>query len=220
MFKNIFCWQAMACSEEDRMPYPKDHKEKTRARIVEAARRLFNTHGYDRVTLDMVMASAGMTRGGFYAHFRNKESLFAEAVDSFLQGRGAQWRGDAGIDPNRRELVMAERMIDAYLSDAHLADLAGQCPMIALSSDVARASEEVRESYQKLLSAMIWLFEVNTDEAGPEARQKAMAISALCVGGMILARTLPESDLASDVRRAAHAMAREFCSPGGAAVAA
>lgn len=193
------------------MPYPKDHKEKTRARIVEAARRLFNTHGYDRVTLDMVMADAGLTRGGFYAHFRNKEALFAEAVDSFLMGRGAEWRGQAGINPTRRELIMAERMIDAYLSDAHLADLAGQCPMIALSSDVARASTEVRESYQKLLSAMIWLFEVNTCEEGSAAREKAMAISALCVGGMILARTLPESDLATDVRRAAHAMARDFC---------
>lgn len=195
------------------MPYPKDHKDKTRARIVEAARRLFNTHGYDRVTLDMVMAEAGLTRGGFYAHFRNKEALFAEAVDSFLMGRGAEWRCEAGIDPTRRELVMAERMIDAYLSDAHLADLAGQCPMIALSSDVARASTEVRESYQKLLSAMIWLFEVNTAEEGLETRQKAMAISALCVGGMILARTLPESDLAAEVRRAAHAMARAFCTP-------
>lgn len=108
---------------------------------------------------------------------------------------------------------MAERMIDAYLSDAHLTDLAGQCPMIALSSDVARASEEVRVSYQKLLSAMIWLFEVNTTEAGPEALQKSMAISALCVGGMILARTLPASDLANEVRRAAHAMARDFFAP-------
>ncbi|MGV8854350.1 MAG: TetR/AcrR family transcriptional regulator [Devosia sp.] len=199
------------------MPYAKDHKLKTRGRIVEAARRLFNTHGYDRVTLQMVMAEAGLTRGGFYAHFASKEALFAEAVDSFLMGRGLEWRNEAGIDPTRRELVMAERMIDAYLSEAHLTDLAGQCPMIALSADVARASAEVRESYQKLLAAMIWLFEVNTDDSGPRAREKAMAISALCVGGMILARTLPESPLADDVRRAAHAMARAFCAPSSAA---
>ena len=202
------------------MPYAKDHKVNTRARIVEAARRLFNTHGYDRVTLDMVMAEAGLTRGGFYAHFRSKEALFAEAVDSFLMGRGLEWRNAAGIDPTRGERIMAERMIDAYLSQAHLTDLAGQCPMIALSSDVARASVEVRESYQKLLAAMIWLFEVNTGAAGPQAREKAMAISALCVGGMILARTLPESSLADEVRQAAHAMAHAFCSMADAPAAA
>jgi AcrR family transcriptional regulator len=195
------------------MPYAKDHKLNTRSRIVEAARRLFNTHGYDRVTLDMVMAEAGLTRGGFYAHFPSKEALFAEAVDSFLMGRGLQWRNEAGIDPTRGERIMAERMIDAYLSDAHLTDLAGQCPMIALSSDVARASGEVRDSYQKLLAAMIWLFEVNSDDQGQRAREKAMAIAALCVGGMILARTLPESGLADEVRHAAHAMARAFCAP-------
>ena len=185
------------------MPYAKDHKLNTRSRIVEAARRLFNMHGYDRVTLDMVMAEAGLTRGGFYAHFSSKEALFAEAVDSFLMGRGLQWRNEAGIDPTRGERIMAERMIDAYLSDAHLTDLAGQCPMIALSSDVARGSGAVRDSYQKLLAAMIWLFEVNSDEQGQRAREKALAISALCVGGMILARTLPECELATEIRSAA-----------------
>lgn len=193
------------------MPYPKDHKQKTRARIVEAARQLFNTHGYDRVTLDMAMQAAGLTRGAFYAHFRSKEALFAASVDSFLMGRGAEWRSAAGVDPTVREVVMAERMIDAYLGDEHLSDLAGQCPLIALSSDVARSSDEVRESYQKLLSAMIWLFEVNRAEEAREARENAMAMAALCVGGMILARTLPSDGLADDVRRAAHRMAREYC---------
>lgn len=74
------------------MPYPKDHKTRSRARIVEAARELFNTHGFDRVSIDMVMRKAGLTRGAFYAHFASKEALFAEAVDSFLMGRGKDWR--------------------------------------------------------------------------------------------------------------------------------
>ena len=193
------------------MPYPEGHKERTRARVVEAARQLFNQHGYDRVTLDMVMAEAGLTRGGFYAYFRSKEELFAAAVDSFLMGRGAEWRSQAGVDPTRRDRIMAERMIEAYLSTEHQDDLAGQCPMIALSSDVARSSVEVRESYQKLLSAMVGLFEVSVGPEGQDRRQDAMALSALCVGGMILARTLPDSELARGVREAARDMALSFC---------
>lgn len=193
------------------MPYPEGHKDRTRARIVEAARQLFNEHGYDRVTLDMVMAEAGLTRGGFYAHFRAKEALFAAAVDSFLMGRGLEWRSDAGIDPTRQSREMAERMIRSYLSAAHQTDVRAQCPLIALSSDVARSSPDVRESYQKLLSAMVWLFEANLGVPGHEGRRQAMALAALCVGGMILARTLPDSDLADAVREAARDVALGQC---------
>jgi TetR/AcrR family transcriptional regulator, transcriptional repressor for nem operon len=193
------------------MPYPKDHKQKTRARIVETARILFNRHGFDRVTIDQVMAEAGLTRGGFYAHFTGKEELFAEAMTSFLMGRGARWREDAGVFPERREVEMARRMVDAYLSREHLEDLDGQCPMIALSSDAARIGPEVRESYEKLLRAMVWLFEVNIGTNRAAARSDALAMAALCVGGMILSRTLPDSALADEVREAAHGQARAIC---------
>ena len=71
------------------MPYSTEHKQRTRARIVEAARVLFNRHGFEQVSIDQVMKSAGLTRGGFYNHFRNKEELYAEAIASFLMGRGS-----------------------------------------------------------------------------------------------------------------------------------
>ena len=193
------------------MPYPKDHKEKTRAKITEAARILFNRHGYDRVTIEQVMAEAGLTRGGFYAHFSGKEALFAEAMASFLMGRGARWRDEAGIVPNACEVEMAERMVDAYLSRQHLEDVDGQCPMIALSSDAARIGPDVRAAYEKLLTAMVWLFEVNIGTDRPTARRDALSMAALCVGGMILARTLPDSALADEVRGAAHGQARAIC---------
>jgi AcrR family transcriptional regulator len=193
------------------MPYPKDHKARTRARIVEAARVLFNRHGFDRVTIDQVMAEAGLTRGGFYAHFTGKEQLFAEAVASFLNGRGAEWRREAGVEPDRREVEMARRMVDAYLSRKHLEDLDGQCPLIALPSDTARIGPEVRDSYQDLLRAMVGLFEANLGPERASARQEALAMAALCVGGMVLARTLTDSPLAEEVREAAHATAAAIC---------
>jgi len=57
------------------MPYSKEHVIKSRSKIVEAARELFNIHGFKQVTIDMVMAKAGMTRGGFYKHFKSEEAL-------------------------------------------------------------------------------------------------------------------------------------------------
>ena len=102
------------------MPYSAAHKQNTRARIVECARILFNRHGYDNVTIDMVMADAKLTRGGFYNHFKNKEELFAAAVSSFLMGRGAQWRAEQGIDPRRPTRQAARQMLAGYLSKEHL----------------------------------------------------------------------------------------------------
>ena len=66
------------------MPYPPEHKVQTRARIVESARRLFNRHGFEQVTIDQIMASAGLTRGAFYHHFDSKDELYAAAVASFV----------------------------------------------------------------------------------------------------------------------------------------
>ncbi|MEM9786359.1 MAG: TetR/AcrR family transcriptional regulator [Pseudomonadota bacterium] len=194
------------------MPYSASHRDATRAKIVETARILFNKHGFQNVTIDQVMQHAGLTRGGFYNHFRNKEALFSEAVSSFLMGRGAEWRSDAGIDPSNLKPEMAQQMIDAYLSAKHLGDIEGQCPMIALPSDVARADPETQESFQQLLVAMVWLLETAVSDDQTDRRQTALASAALCVGGMVLARTLPNSTLAEEVRSAAHHAATQMIS--------
>lgn len=185
------------------MPYRPDHKEDMRRRIVEQARIMFNRDGFSAVSIDQLMAAVGLTRGGFYSYFRNKEELYAEAVASFLNGRGKQWRDEAGVDPENGGLETVRAMIDSYLSSEHLDDLDSQCPMIALPSDVARASPEVRAAYLSLLRAMSWLFENNLAEEGAERREKALALSALCVGGMVLSRTIDDTALADDLRDAA-----------------
>ena len=192
------------------MPYSAEHKRKTRAKIVETARRLFNRHGFNGVSIDMVMQAAGLTRGGFYNHFRNKEELFSEAVMSFLMGRGAVWRKDAGVDVTNLKPEMAFQMIDAYLSPEHLGDLEGQCPMIALPSDIARGGADAQKSLQVLLEAMVSLFQANMSADRDETRQWAQAITALCVGGMVLSRALPDSELAKEVRLAAGQSAKDI----------
>lgn len=196
------------------MPYSAEHKDKTRKKIVETARVLFNRHGFNGVSIDMVMQEAGLTRGGFYNHFKNKEELFSEAVMSFLMGRGAEWREDAGVDVTNLRPEMAHQMIDAYLSPEHLDDLDGQCPMIALPSDIARGGIEAQQSFQTLLEAMVSLFETNMSSDDSTNRQWAQAIAALCVGGMVLSRALPDSTLAKEVRVAAGQSAKRILSEG------
>ena len=185
------------------MPYSADHKQKTRARIVESARVLFNRHGFESVTIDQIMDTANLTRGGFYNHFASKEQLYGEAVASFLMGRGAVWRAEAGVDPANPTREMAMRMVASYLSQEHLGDLDGQCPMIALPSDIARANDGVRHAFQELLEAMVGIFESSLGGRKAGVRQQALTLAALCVGGMTLARAVPDSRLVRDIRRAA-----------------
>lgn len=192
------------------MPYSSEHKQQTRSKIVECARILFNRHGFQDVTIDMVMEEAGLTRGGFYNHFKSKEALYSAAVSSFMMGRGAKWRAAAGVDPKNPSPQMARQMIQGYLSSEHLGDLDGQCPLIALPSDIARANPEVQSSYQLLLEGMVSLFETGLEGQTAQSRQKALSLAALCVGGMVLARTLPDSALAEEVRNAAHNAANEM----------
>ena len=191
------------------MPYKPEHKARVRTKIVEAARILFNRHGFQDVTIEMIMAQVKLTRGGFYNHFNSKEELYSEAVASFLSGRGARWRADAGVDPAKHEPQTALHMIEGYLSKEHLGDRDGQCPMIALPSDVARSNPAVQQAYQELLLAMTSLFENSLEASSASSRQQALSLAALCVGGMILSRTLPDSTLADEVRLAAFEQAKQ-----------
>jgi len=189
------------------LPYSPEHKTRTRARIVEHARILFNRKGFSEVSIDEIMAGVGLTRGGFYNHFRSKEELFTAAVASFLGGRGKTWRDEAGVDPENGGPDTVRAMIDSYLSAEHLGDLDGQCPMIALPSDIARAGPEARAAYRELLGAMSWLFEHNLGDGHPDPRKTAFLLSALCVGGMVLSRTIDDAALADELREAARTFA-------------
>jgi AcrR family transcriptional regulator len=182
------------------MPYAPKRKQDTRQRIVRSAARLFNRKGFAEATIGEIMTAAGLTAGGFYRHFDSKEELYAEAVRQFIRkGAPEPWQTvpAASCGPNR---PFARNVVEAYLSPNHLGDLDGSCPLIGLSSDVARAGQAVRTAYRDVAEAMIHVFKSNLD--GPEAREQALILVALCVGGMVLARGLDSPALADEIRNA------------------
>lgn len=190
------------------MPYPPDHKSETRERILKSARRLFNRAGFVEVTIDEIMADAGLTRGGFYNHFNTKEELYVEAITQFIYGSPEAWQR-AHIDPNAQGLELARMIIAAYLSNEHFEDRDGSCPMIGLPSDSARSGKDVKEAYRQVLEMMVRAFEPNFTPGPQTARQQALALVAVCVGSMVLSRAVDDQMLADDLREAArsHALA-------------
>ena len=186
------------------MPYTAQHKQDTRQRILESARRLFNSKGLAEVSIDEIMENAGLTHGGFYRHFKDKSELYAEAVRRFLCEEAPkpwQQRGAAAARKAR-----AERIVDAYFSKDHFDDCETCCPLIGLPSDVARSGDAVKAAYQDVLEKLLAVLEA--DLAGPDARERALSLVALCVGGMVAARSVEDPALAHDLRRAAYRRAQ------------
>ena len=185
------------------MPYPLNHRRETRARIVAAARKLFNRFGFDGVTLGDIMKEAGLTHGGFYRHFASKSDLYAEVLDCFFTN--PQWScGWKGMEEFDEAADMAPHIIRAYLSNAHCEDVENACPMVALPSDVARASDNAKRAYQAAFEGMVAILEQGADRP---SRASALAIAALCVGGMVIARASDDRALGDELRQAAMAVA-------------
>jgi AcrR family transcriptional regulator len=185
------------------MPYTAEHKQETRTRIIRSARRLFNRDGFEAVTIGAIMQDAGLTHGGFYKHFAAKEDLYQAAVLEFIRGEPEDWQ-TRHFDPSARGAALARMILDAYLSKEHFADREASCPMIALPSDVARGNKAVRGAFREVMEMMAAAFAANLPPAkGRSQRQRALALVALAVGGMVLARAMDERAAADEIRDAA-----------------
>jgi TetR/AcrR family transcriptional repressor of nem operon len=184
------------------MPHSPKQKRATREKILESARRLFNRKGFSGVSIEEIMSKADLTHGGFYRHFNSKDELYAAAVRQFLCTRTpAAWRKRR--EPSAVTKPCAKRIVDAYFSREHFDDRDGCCPLLGTASEVQRNGPAVKAAYQEVAEQMVKVFEDQLN--APPARDRALALVALCVGGMVLARNVGDSGLADDFRRAAHA---------------
>jgi len=190
------------------MPYPPEHGERTRNRIVRSAMILFNRHGFENVSIDDVMASAGLTRGGFYRHFKAKSDLYAEAVAlSLSETPWSRWDG-VNVDFSAEDA--AAQVVRAYLSEQHFDDIDSSCPMVALPSDVARADATVKAAFANVFRAMVGLFEESIRRKGRGDRERALAVAGICVGGMVVARAVDDAELGNALRSATMKIALEL----------
>jgi AcrR family transcriptional regulator len=184
------------------MPYPAGHRDATRNRIVRSAQRLFNVRGFEAVTIDEIMAAAELTRGGFYRYFATKSDLYAEAMDCFFTNPecGNRWEG-VEVDPAKGPV--GPQIVRAYLSRQHFQDVEDSCPMVALPGDVARSGGNARRAYEHALMAMIEHLQADAPATGQPDREAALAIAAICIGGMVIARASENLAIADEVRQAA-----------------
>lgn len=131
--------------------YSTDHKEKTRAAIVDAAAERIRSGGFDALGVASIMAEAGLTHGGFYAHFPSRDALLAAAVTRLFE-KACETVGR--FEEKYGAEVGLEKYIDFYLSPRHRDDTEHGCPIPALAGDAQRAAPQVKAAFEAGLDAL------------------------------------------------------------------
>src|SRR6266581_8266175 len=183
-------------------------KEETRERILRAAARAIRKHGYEGVGVADVMKEAGLTHGGFYAHFESRDALLAAAVgQAGAESTENLNRAIAAAKPG--EELMA--LVDPYLDDRHVAapEHGLGCAIAAAGSEVPRQQAEVRRAAARRIKDLIGFVERQFPEWGKSAaHEKAMSIVASLVGALMLARAVDDPQLSKSIRKSARELIR------------
>src|SRR5580692_10488260 len=125
------------------MRYSREHKQETHAKIVKKAAVLLREKGAHGIGVADIMKEAGLTHGGFYAHFDSRESMLAEAADrAGAESVAVSTRVAATAPPD--EALQA--LVRAYLSKEHVKNMELGCPIAALGSEMPRQAPEVRRA--------------------------------------------------------------------------
>ena len=191
------------------MPYPSGHRAEVKGKIIQSARRLFNRHGFDNVSLNQIMSGAGLTRGGFYSYFQSKSDLYAEVFGCFFTD--PEWKSCwDGVEVDLASTDVGPQVVRAYLSRQHFEDVENSCPMVALPTDVTRSGKSAKRAFETVFSGMVSVLERSLIPRRLPRRTEAQAIAALCVGGMVVARAMADRTHADDLRDACMSVALEL----------
>src|SRR6201987_5431030 len=163
------------------MRYPAEVTAAKHERIVKEASRLFRERGFENVTVGEVMKAAGRTHGAFYAHFASKQAL-QEAAVAYGQSVSARLARSHGATKKGRRAYA-----DRYLSPRHRDNPGDGCTMAALAQEVARSTPELKAAFERGFEEIL--------SAGGGDRKEAIFRSAALIGGVVLARPMPNTKL-------------------------
>jgi AcrR family transcriptional regulator len=187
------------------MRYSKAHTEAVHERIVRAAASALRRHGISGIGIPALMKEAGLTHGGFYAHFKNRDALVAEAIRS------------AASDTSKGALADGKTLAESlrlYLSMGHMEEVEQGCVVATLAAESTRQSKPVRRTFAEVTRLLIRLVDakLHPDDrarAGADPSEDALRVTATMVGAIILARAVDDAPLAERILRAARRVATD-----------
>jgi TetR/AcrR family transcriptional regulator, transcriptional repressor for nem operon len=192
---------------------PNTRKQETHERIVDVAARAIRRHGYAGVGVADVMKQAGLTHGGFYAHFDSRDALLVEALE-----RAGRESGEAVTRALERRAAKGasafRALVEAYLADEHLASLETGCPVAALACDMPRQSDAVRKASAARVRRLVAGIQSTLPHAPSAA---ASVVAGTLVGTLQLARAIgPNAEGRAVLSTARRALIQQYDTPRAA----
>jgi TetR/AcrR family transcriptional regulator, transcriptional repressor for nem operon len=175
--------------------YSRGHKEKTREQIVDTAARAFREGGVSGVGIGELMGRAGLTHGGFYAHFASKDALVAEACGRAVDQTWAQMHALVAQAPPGEELAT---FIRAYVSRTHRDDPGGGCMMPSMGSEMARQEPDVRAAFTAQIRRVLENVQALLPP-GPDREDRALTLLSGMAGAVLLSRAIDEPALSDRI---------------------
>ena len=179
------------------MRYSKEHKLETHARIVKKASVRLREKGAHGIGVADLMKDAGLTHGGFYAHFDSREALVIEAFAHAMDRSTERWRKLAEQMPPEQRLAT---IVNAYLTPTHRDDPGHGCAVPALGAEIARESPKTRKAFAAKLEQMVEMMAAQIpDVPRKAARKQAMASIATMIGTLVVARVAGSGELSDEI---------------------
>src|SRR5512134_1207038 len=179
------------------MRYSKEHKQETHARIVKKASVRLREKGAHGIGVADLMKEAGLTHGGFYAHFDSREALVIEAFAYAMDRSVEHWRKIAAETPPERRL---SAIVDSYVSTVHRDDPGRGCAVPTLGAEIARESAKTRKAFSAKLEQLIDVMaEQIPDVPRKTARRQAMGTLATMMGTLVMSRVAGSGELSDEI---------------------
>jgi len=179
------------------MRYSPEHKAETHARIVRKASVRLRERGAHGVGVADLMKEAGLTHGGFYAHFNSREALVIEAFCDAMDRSIARWRKTLAELPPEKRLPA---IVDGYLNLQHRDDPGHGCAVPALGAEIARESPKTRKAFAAKLEQLVDVFAEQIPDVPPRiARKRASALLATLMGTVVMARIAGNGEFSDDI---------------------
>ncbi|MEW6991071.1 TetR/AcrR family transcriptional regulator [Colwelliaceae bacterium 6441] len=169
------------------MAWHKQHKENSKDKILTSAANLFTRYGFEKVSINQVMNNAKLTRGAFYAHFKSKSELYAQAIIK----AGNLAKNDHIKNCDGSFLAITK----SYLSEQHRDEkIKNLCPLAFLVTDINQQNEVVKATYTEVFKGFL----ANTEQQS-NSSQTALQTAALMIGGLALAKAISDPTLSDDL---------------------
>jgi TetR/AcrR family transcriptional repressor of nem operon len=179
------------------MRYSREHKQETHARIVKKASVRLREKGAHGIGVADLMKEAGLTHGGFYAHFDSREALVIEAF-AYAMDRGTErWRKIAEQTPPDKRLAI---IVESYLTPVHRDDPGHGCAIPTLGAEIARESPKTRKAFAAKLDQMVEMIADQIPEVPRKAaRKQAISVVATMMGTLVLSRVAGHGEFSDEI---------------------